>query len=136
MKKTLLPLFFSAIFILSLLTGCQTSLEVRSEMSVNPEEAHQSVLANALFPAQVTSPDQATPPVTEPKKLPAAEVKAIALAHASVNAADVRDLEIELEAEKGVTFYEVSFDANGWEYEYKIEAYTGQIIKSERERDD
>ena len=36
----------------------------------------------------------------------------------------------------GITFYEVSFKVKGTGYEYIIEAFTGEILKSHIEQDD
>ena len=66
----------------------------------------------------------------------AQKAKSIALTHAGVSAADATDLEVELDMEGGVKVYEVSFDAKGYEYDYEINALTGDIVKSDREADD
>ena len=39
-------------------------------------------------------------------------------------------------AENGKLVYEVSFNAGGYDYDYDIDAYTGKVIRSEKERDD
>lgn len=59
----------------------------------------------------------------------------IALGHAKVQASRVRKLEIELEHKYGRAAYDVEFDHGGWEYEYKIDATTGEIISWHREWD-
>lgn len=59
-----------------------------------------------------------------------------AFAHASVKAADVRDLECELERDHGTLAYEIDFSAGGYEYEYRIDANTGSILRFHKERDD
>lgn len=64
-----------------------------------------------------------------------AEAKAIALKHAKVNEADARDLEIELEEEKGVKYYEITFESAGYDYEYIIDGQSGEILHQEKERD-
>ncbi len=63
------------------------------------------------------------------------EAKNIALNHAGVKESNARDLEVERDQELGVTVYEVSFEAGGYEYDYEINAETGKILKSEKERD-
>jgi uncharacterized membrane protein YkoI len=65
-----------------------------------------------------------------------ARAKEIALAHAGVSAGNVTKYEIELDTEKGVTVYEIEFKSGGFEYEYEVNASTGDIIKSEKEWDD
>ncbi len=63
------------------------------------------------------------------------KAKNIALNHAGVSAANARDIEVELDKENGVTVYEVSFDAAGYDYNYEIDAVTGKVLKAEKERD-
>ena len=57
-----------------------------------------------------------------------------ALAHAGISAAGTSGLKAELDADDNV--YEVEFKANGYEYEYEIDAYTGDVVKYELEADD
>jgi len=58
-----------------------------------------------------------------------------ALAHAGVAVGDVREYECELDEENGVWVYEISFNAAGYEYDYEIDAVTGEVIRSEKELD-
>ena len=60
----------------------------------------------------------------------------IALSHAGLSQNNVRDLDVEKDSKKGTIVYEVDFEANGYDYDYDINAATGEIIKSEKERDD
>lgn len=64
------------------------------------------------------------------------KAKQIALDHSKVAENNIRDLEIELDYEYGKLIYEVSFDANAREYEYEIDAITGEIIHHNAEVDD
>ena len=61
------------------------------------------------------------------------EAKAAALKHAGLTEKDIRFLEIELDDDG---YYEVSFDANGYEYDYDVDIKSGKILKSEKERID
>ncbi|MBQ8235154.1 MAG: PepSY domain-containing protein, partial [Clostridia bacterium] len=60
--------------------------------------------------------------------------QSIALAHAGLITA--REIEIELDEEGGSAVYEVSFKKGLVEYDYEIDAQSGEILKSERELDD
>jgi uncharacterized membrane protein YkoI len=57
--------------------------------------------------------------------------KEIALSHAKVENATFNS--VDLENEDGVMIYELDFVANGIEYEYEINALTGEIIKHQAE---
>lgn len=61
---------------------------------------------------------------------------AIAIAHSAVPESAIYDKEAKLEVKKGVYVYEVEFKADGYEYEYVINAKTGDIISVEKEIDD
>lgn len=63
------------------------------------------------------------------------EVLLSALDHAGVKAEDAYDLSVELDNEHGKAVYEVEFKANGYEYEYEIDASTGDILRFDKERD-
>lgn len=59
----------------------------------------------------------------------------IALAHAGLERAQVRDLQCELDRENGIMVYEVEFESGQYDYEYDIEATTGKVLKSKKELD-
>ncbi len=59
----------------------------------------------------------------------------IAYADAGVTQENVRRPEIELDMERGVYVYEIEFKSEGVEYEYTLDAKTGEILKRESERD-
>ena len=61
--------------------------------------------------------------------------KAAALAHAGVSAQDVDYIRWELDQDDGVQVYEIEFAVGRVEYEYKIEASTGAVLKAERDAD-
>ena len=63
------------------------------------------------------------------------KAKQIAINSAKVNENNIYDLEIELDYEYRMMIYEVSFDTNGIEYEYEINAITGEIINGYVEQD-
>lgn len=82
-------------------------------------------------------PTETTKPATETqKKKTAAQAKAAAFKHAKVKESQVTDLDVELDKENGKLVYEVSFDAGGYEYDYDIDAYTGKVLRHQKEKDD
>jgi SagB-type dehydrogenase family enzyme len=58
-----------------------------------------------------------------------------ALAHAGLQEREVSRIKCELDRENGVMVYEVEFDCRGFEYDYDIDARTGAVLKSKKERD-
>lgn len=61
------------------------------------------------------------------------EAKKIALKHANVNESDVYDVEIELDQKNGTKYYDIDFETKSHEYDYDINAQTGEIISSSKE---
>ena len=62
--------------------------------------------------------------------------KNAAFNHAGVAAADVHELEIDLDKEKGLPVYEIEFKSGAYEYEFEINASTGEVVKYDKELDD
>ncbi len=60
----------------------------------------------------------------------------IALGNAKVEKANARELECELDYENGVMVYEVEFKSKGFEYDYVINAVTGEVVRDKTEKDD
>lgn len=64
------------------------------------------------------------------------EAESIALTHAGLTADKVRGLHSEYDRDHGREEYEVEFYADGYEYDYEINAQTGEIISHNKEWDD
>ena len=63
------------------------------------------------------------------------KAEAAALNHAGLSRSQVRDFECELDYERGVKVYEVSFESGRYDYEYTVDAGSGKILHWEKERD-
>ena len=82
---------------------------------------------------------EVTPEVTpeaKPELIGKDKAKEIALAHSALDADKVRFEEVELDNDDGKKVYELDFVSGNYEYEYEIDAYTGKILKWDKERDD
>ncbi len=75
-------------------------------------------------------------PNTGSAKITLDEAKKTALAHAKVAQKDAAFLKAEYDGDDKVPHYDIEFKNGGYEYEYEINAETGKIIKSEKEKDD
>ncbi|NLC73256.1 MAG: hypothetical protein GX684_05745 [Ruminococcaceae bacterium] len=70
------------------------------------------------------------------KYIGAEAAKEIAFKQQGVTEAEVRDLHVDLEKSLiKPTYYEVEFEVGNMEYEYQINAVTGQILKVKSEKD-
>lgn len=66
----------------------------------------------------------------------AEEAKQIALQHAGVAEADTSRLEIDFDYEHGSAVYELEWKVGWTEYEYEIDANTGEVLSYKRDVDD
>lgn len=64
------------------------------------------------------------------------QAKEAAFNHAGVKASEAKNIKCELDRDDGTIRYDVDFHANGYEFDYEIDAITGNVIKSEKEKDD
>jgi len=64
------------------------------------------------------------------------QARQIALQHAGVQADTVVVKDRDIDFDNGKVVYEVDFIADGIEYDYDVDAQTGNILKAEKERDD
>ena len=64
------------------------------------------------------------------------QARSIAASHAGFTVADVSFSKSKMEKEHGSTIYEIEFYKDGMEYEYKINAGTGEILEFDSEWDD
>ena len=82
-------------------------------------------------PAATQAPTAAQSPaaiVNSGAALSAEDAKAKALAHAGLSAADVTFVKAELDREDGRLVYEVEFYTSSREYDYEIDAATGEVV--------
>lgn len=55
----------------------------------------------------------------------------IALDHAGLTAAQLKEYDVEFEKNKYSAWYEVEFETYGMEYEYSVDAASGEILYSD-----
>ncbi|MCI8598105.1 MAG: hypothetical protein HFJ10_06645 [Lachnospiraceae bacterium] len=61
--------------------------------------------------------------------------KDIAVSHAGIASHDLHDYKCSLDEEDQVMVYDIDFYCDGYEYDFEINAYTGAVIKYEKEED-
>lgn len=84
----------------------------------------------------VPNPAPTTPPVSQPSNgnvISTEQAKAIALQHAGLSEQSIWDFSIELDNKNGRTVYDIDFDASNAEYDYWIDAYSGEVLRSHNE---
>ncbi len=83
---------------------------------------------------QTQTTTQTTP--AQPTYIGEVAAKKAALGHAGFDESAVTDLKVELDTDDGTVHYDVDFKQGGMEYDYDINATTGEIMKSKSEVDD
>ena len=138
MKKRFLALFLIAAL---LFPGCARSVDQQLEVVEDALEQQIDTVEDAIEDALNTPPTKVpllTAPPTEPPpatdgELTEEEARDIALKHAGFTADQVTGLRTIFEIEHSVPQYEVEFHQERWEYEYEINAITGEIISMDKD---
>ncbi len=125
MTRKILPTLL-AIVIALLLSAC-----AENELPRDPQGTTTTTTAADALPA----PAAASGETLTAARITKEEAKTVALRHAGLEGVAIRDVEIELDRERGVWEYEVDFDYGGFEYTYDIHAETGEILWFEKETD-
>lgn len=123
-----------AVLMLCALSGCQAAgakLDAAGDKLENKAES----IAQTLAPAATSAPaaQHTTAVTTAAPVLSAEEAQNIALNHAGLAADQVTRLRAEYEIEHGIAQYDVEFHHDRWEYDYEINADTGEIISFEKD---
>ena len=110
-------------------TAAPTPAPTQSQTTA-PTPAPTQPQTVAPTPAPTEAPTQPAAPST----ISAEKAKQIALSHAGVGEASF--IKVELDTDDGVAVYEIEFKVGNVEYEYDINAISGEIISSKSEVDD
>lgn len=94
------------------------------------EKDGQDMPDNSAVTVSDSTPSQSAPS----QNIDEAAAKAAALAHAGVAESAATYIKIEKDTHNGILVYEVEFYAGNTEYEYKINAQTGEVVEYEKEQ--
>ena len=141
-----------AALTLTIFTGCSVNalqqldqaeevidhrLDVAEEKLENRIESIITDSAVPAAPAPTPQPEPAPQPESSnPVLLTKEDAEKIALDHAGLSADQVQRLRTELDYERGKPEYEVDFRVDRWEYDYDIDAQTGEIRSWDKDWDD
>ena len=130
----------------SIFTGCSVNalqqLEQAEEVIDHQIDRAEEKLENRIE-AMITDSAVPAAPAPTPQPEPSSpvlltkeEAEKIALDHAGLSADQVQRLRTELDDEQGKPEYEVDFRVDRWEYDYDIDAQTGEIRSWDKDWDD
>lgn len=131
MKKILLICTFIATTLT--LFGCE---ENNSQPPVEIQSSTPATPDSTLDTTPVDVPDVSTNTAQSSEYISDVEAKSIALTHANLSESDVTALRVTFEIDDGVPEYEVEFYNGTTEYDYEINAITGDIIGYDYEIED
>ena len=117
----------------------KTDSQSSAPAAAAPAETSAAPQAAPAAPAETSpavAPAPSAPAATQQQYIEEAKAKEIAFADAGVSEADVYDLEVKVDTDEAVIHYDVDFKANGMEYDYDLDPYTGEILKADSEIDD
>ncbi len=80
--------------------------------------------------------DKNDAPSSEQPTITDEQAKAAALSHAGLDADAVTQLRVEYDGDERTPHYDVSFRNGNYEYDYEIDAQTGDVISYDKDRDD
>lgn len=63
------------------------------------------------------------------------EARDAALKHAGLDKSQVRDIDVDLDRDNGKLIYEVDFNSGNTEYDYDINAETGEVISADKSKE-
>ena len=129
MKKVLATIL-SLVLIFTLVGCAESNRQNQSDKPSNPE----TTTPNSQTQTSNPTTDNNTSKNKE-EKITADAAKKIALDHAKLKDTDIFDYDIDLDNENGVLVYEIDFEDKNFDYEYVINAKSGEIIYSEKEED-
>ena len=127
--KNKLIIYCSFILTALFMTGCGCGkTNVQPPTSVSPQ---------SVTPSAETTPSSSATQDSAPTMITAEDAKAIALQHADLVAEEVTFSKCELDKELDSTNYDVEFyTEDRIEYDYEIDAYTGEILSYEWDDDE
>ena len=124
------------------LAGCGAQPAQSTDANANKESTQQTQTTDnksqtntqSTTQTQTQTPAQTTP--AQPTYIGEEAAKKAALSHAGFDESAVTNLKVELDLDDGTPHYDVDFKQGGMEYDYDINATTGEIMKSKSEVDD
>ena len=104
------------------ITGCSNS------------ETENSTVVPTATPDTTVSGQNVTATPDGSSTITKEDAKKIALSHVGANEENVKRYESSLEYEDARQVYEIEFDYKGYEYDYEIDAKTGEILQFSKEQ--
>lgn len=132
--KKIIVLALSLIFILSL-TACGRAM---NDITSDAESMGESIVSgteSVVDDASSAMKDDEKKSMNLMAGITANDAKNAALRHAGLQEDQVSDVDIDLDRDNGKLIYEVDFNSGSTEYDYDIDAETGEVISADKSMD-
>ena len=127
--KKLFALLTILALLLPVLAGCRSTPPV-TDPGIPTDDTPKPTQTTPVTPPTVPTPQPTAPTVAE-TLLTREEAIDIALKDAGLTREQVQDLDAELDRDDGTVHYDVDFEVKDQDYDYEIDANTGNILKKE-----
>ena len=140
MKRTLIALFIASISILSV--ACNNSNPpatndantAPNNVTTEPNNVNPATNNADAVPNNTSTATNESNPTPNNAKISEKQAKDIALKHANLTSDKVTFTKTDYETDNGRTKYEIDFYYNNQEYDYEIDAQTGEILSHSIEK--
>ena len=135
--KKIIALTFSLVLILSL-AACGNDTNMGNDISNGASSIvsdTESIISDITGNNNSNNQKNNNSDSSASAKISRDEAKSIALKHAGIDEKNITGLDIDLDRDNGSLEYEIEFHSGGMEYDYDINAQTGEIINSHKEND-
>ena len=128
-KSNIIVIIILSVVVVALLILCSV-LYVKNEYLEEKNENNIQDNNNTSIPTQDNSNSN-----ENSNYISSDEALQVVLKDLKVNRSDIYDLDNELEYKYNNQVYEIDFKYDGFEYDYYVNAKSGEIVKSFKERD-
>lgn len=110
----------------------QPATEVQSSEKQESSKKEPTASKETNTSSKKTTSSSENSSTSTSSQISASKAKSIAFNDAGLKESEVYDLEVELDRDNGTLHYDVSFEKDGKDYDYEINAKTGKIISVEK----
>lgn len=136
--KKLISLILCFVFVLSL-TACGSAM---NDMTSDAESMGESIVSGAesvtdkvISGAESATQKNGSDSMNFMAGITPKEAKESALRHAGLDETQISGLDTDLDRDNGRLIYEVDFNSGNTEYDYDIDAETGEVISADKSKD-
>lgn len=132
--KKLLSLILCLAFVLCL-TACGGAMDDMTSDAKSMADSAKSGIESGVDKAESAVKGGSDKSMNLMAGITANDAKAAALRHAGLEESQVSDVDVDLDRDNGKLIYEVDFNSGNTEYDYDINAETGEVISADKSMD-